>query len=114
VAKHGIDPADITVVVIGSSMMPLLTGQVDVVTGWTTSVTALKPLGPDRIALRLWDQGIRLCGMPYYATEDTVDKSPASLEGFLRAAGRGWGWELAYRETERAVKLLVEEYPVLR
>jgi NitT/TauT family transport system substrate-binding protein len=93
-------------------MLPLLTGQVDVVTGWTTNVTALKPLGPDRVAMRLWDQGIRLYGMPYYATEDTIGKSPELLEGFLRAAGRGW--ELAYRETERAVKLLVEEYPILR
>lgn len=111
-ARHGIDPADIQVVVIGSSMMPLLTGQVDVVTGWTTNVTALKPLGPDRIAMRLWDQGIRLYAMPCYATVESLEKSPEALEGFLRAAGRGW--ELAYHETERAVKLLVEEYPILR
>jgi NitT/TauT family transport system substrate-binding protein len=111
-AKHDIDPAEIDVVVIGSSLMPLLTGQVDVVTGWTTNVTALKPLGPDRIAMRLWDQGIRLYGMPYYATEDTLETAPSALDGFLRASGRGW--ELAYHETERAVKLLVEEYPILR
>lgn len=111
-AKHGIDPASLEVVVIGSAMTPLLTGQVDVVTGWTTNVTALKPLGPDRIAMRLWDQGIRLYAMPYYATNETLAKEPRLLEAFLRAAGRGW--ELAYRETERAVGLLVEEYPILR
>jgi len=111
-AKHGIDPEKLEVVVVGSSMMPLLTGQVDVITGWTTNVTALAPLGPDRITMRLWDQGIRLYAMPYYATLDSLENDLAVLEGFLRAAGRGW--ELAYREPERAVALLVEEYPILR
>jgi NitT/TauT family transport system substrate-binding protein len=111
-AKHRIDPESLEVVVIGSAMTPLLTGQVDVVTGWTTNVTALKPLGPDRIAMRLWDQGIRLYAMPYYATNETLESAPQLLEAFLRAAGRGW--ELAYRETERAVQMLVEEYPILR
>jgi NitT/TauT family transport system substrate-binding protein len=111
-AKHRIDPEAIEVVVIGSAMTPLLTGQVDVVTGWTTNVTALKPLGTDRIAMRLWDQGIRLYAMPYYATNETLATAPHLLEAFLRAAGRGW--ELAYRETDRAVKMLVEEYPILR
>jgi NitT/TauT family transport system substrate-binding protein len=111
-AKHGIDPASLEVVVIGSAMTPLLTGQVDVVTGWTTNVTALKPLGPDRIAMRLWDQGIRLYAMPYYATNDTLANDTHLLEAFLRAAGRGW--ELAFRETEKAVGMLVEEYPILR
>jgi NitT/TauT family transport system substrate-binding protein len=75
-------------------------------------VTALKPLGPDRITMRLWDQGIRLYAMPYYATNDTLANEPSLLEAFLRGAGRGW--ELAYRETERAVQMLVEEYPILR
>jgi NitT/TauT family transport system substrate-binding protein len=111
-AKHEIDPASLEVVVIGSAMTPLLTGQVDVVTGWTTNVTALKPLGPDRITMRLWDQGIRLYAMPYYATNDSLANESHLLEAFLRAAGRGW--ELAVRETERAVGILVEEYPILR
>ncbi len=111
-SKHAIEPASLEVVVIGSAMTPLLTGQVDVVTGWTTNVTALKPLGPDRIAMRLWDQGIRLYAMPYYATNDTLAAEPHLLGAFLRAAGRGW--ELALRETERAVEILVEEFPILR
>ncbi len=45
--RHGIDPEDIELIVVGSSMMPLLTGQVDVITGWTTNVTALAPLEVD-------------------------------------------------------------------
>jgi NitT/TauT family transport system substrate-binding protein len=111
-AKHGIDANDIELVVVGSSMMPLLTGQVDVITGWTTNVTALAPLGPERLTMRLWDQGIRLYAMPYYATVETIERSPDVLAGFLRAVGRGW--ELAYHEPERAVELLIDEYPILR
>lgn len=110
--RHQVDRRDVEVVVVGSSMMPLLTGQVDVITGWTTNVTALKPLGKDRVTMRLWDQGIRLYAMPYYATVETLDKHPELLGGFLRAAGRGW--EFAYHNTEEAVRLLVQEYPILR
>ncbi len=111
-AKHGIDAQEIEVIVVGSSMMPLLTGQVDVITGWTTNVTALAPLGPERLTMRLWDQGIRLYAMPYYATLDTIEQNPEVLASFLRAVGRGW--EFAYHDPERAVELLVDEYPILR
>ena len=111
-ALHGIDANDIEVIVIGSSMMPLLTGQVDVITGWTTNVTALAPLGADRVTMRLWDQGIRLYATPYYATHDTIAQNPQVLESFLRATGRGW--EFAYNDPERAVEFLVDEYPILR
>jgi len=111
-ARHAVDPNDLELVVVGSSMMPLLTGQVDVITGWTTNVTALSPLGPERLTMRLWDQGIQLYAMPYYATLDTLEQTPELLAGFLRATGRGW--EFAYQNPERAVELLVEEYPILR
>ena len=45
-AKNKIAEKDVTVVTVGSDMAPLLTGQVDVVTGWLTSTTALKVAGP--------------------------------------------------------------------
>jgi len=35
-AKNNIDPKDVQIVTIGSEMTPLMTGQVDVVTGWLT------------------------------------------------------------------------------
>jgi NitT/TauT family transport system substrate-binding protein len=110
--RHAIDADSLEIVVVGSSMTPLLTGQVDVITGWTTNVTALKPLGADRITMRLWEQGIRLYAMPYYATLETLEQHRSVLEGFLRAAGRGWAF--AYESTEDAVRLLIDEYPILR
>ncbi|WP_239502850.1 ABC transporter substrate-binding protein, partial [Stenotrophomonas maltophilia] len=58
-AKNKIAERDVQIVTIGSDMVPLLTGQVDVVTGWLTNTTALKVLGPERVDLRLWDAGVR-------------------------------------------------------
>jgi len=58
--KHNIAEKDVEIVIIGSEMTPILTGQTDVVSGWITNTTTLKPLGPDRIDLRLWDAGVRL------------------------------------------------------
>ena len=43
-AKNKMDVKDVQVVTIGSDMMPLLTGQVDVVTNWLTNTSALKVL----------------------------------------------------------------------
>ena len=72
--KNGMTLDDVKVVTIGSSMMPIMTGQVDVVTGWVTNTTALKVLGADHVTLRLWDTGVKLYANPYYATPDTLTK----------------------------------------
>jgi NitT/TauT family transport system substrate-binding protein len=107
--KNNIPEKDVTVVVAGADMTPLLTGQVDVFTGWLTNTSALKPLGPDRIDLRLWDAGVRLYALPYYATQDTLTKSPEMLASFMRATARGWKY--ARDNQVAAVDLLLKEYP---
>lgn len=110
-AKNAIDPADVKIVTMGSDMSPLLTGQVDVVTGWLTNTTALKVLGSDRISLRLWDTGVRLYANPYYATIDTLKDRRDLLVRFLRAASRGWGY--AYANRDDAVAMLLRMFPNL-
>ena len=97
--------------IVGSDMTPLLTGQVDAIAGWRTNTTALKVLGPDYIAMRMWDHGVRLYALPYYTTADFLNAKPEVLAGFLRAAGRGWAYAKA--NPEKAVDLLVQEYPNL-
>jgi NitT/TauT family transport system substrate-binding protein len=110
-AKNKIDPKEVEIVTIGSDMMPLTTGQVDVVTGWVTNTTALKVLGPDRVELRLWDTGVRLYANPYYTTTQTLSTNRDLLVRFLRAASRGWAY--AYDNRDQAVELLLKEFPNL-
>ncbi|MFT8245770.1 ABC transporter substrate-binding protein [Roseomonas sp. BN140053] len=110
-ARNGMELKDVQVVTIGSEMTPLLTGQVDVVTGWVTNTTALKVLGPDRIELKLWDAGVRLYALPYYATAETIRTKGDVLARFLRAAGKGWAYAHAHRD--EAVALLLKELPNL-
>jgi NitT/TauT family transport system substrate-binding protein len=110
-AKNKIPEKDVTIVPIGADMTPLMTGQVDAVTGWTTNTTALKVLGPDRVDLALWDTGVKLYALPYYATTQTLQSHGDVLAGFIRAAAKGWGW--ADKNRDHAVDILVKEYPNL-
>jgi NitT/TauT family transport system substrate-binding protein len=110
-AKNNIPERSVQIITIGADMAPLLTGQVDVVTGWLTNTTALKVLGPDRVDLRLWDAGVRLYALPYYATADTIQKKGDVLQKFLRASSKGWAYAHANRDA--AVDLLVKEFPNL-
>ena len=109
-AKNKIPEKDVTIVTIGADMSPLLTGQVDVVTGWLTNTTALKVLG-ERVELRLWDAGVRLYALPYYATQQTIKTKADILQKFVRASGKGWAF--AHANRDKAVAFLVKEFPNL-
>ncbi len=110
-AKNNIAEKDVTIVTIGADMAPLLTGQVDVVTGWLTNTTALKVLGPDRVDMRLWDTGVKLYALPYYATATTLKTKGDVLAKFLNATGKGWAY--AHANRDKAVEFLVKEFPNL-
>jgi NitT/TauT family transport system substrate-binding protein len=111
-AKNKIAEKDVNIIPIGADMTPLMTGQVDVVTGWLTNTTALKVLGKDRVDMTLWDSGVKLYALPYYANTKTLQSQPQALEAFLRATSRGWHYAAANRD--QAVDMLVKEYPNLQ
>jgi NitT/TauT family transport system substrate-binding protein len=110
-AQNKISEKDVTIIPIGADMAPLLTGQVDVVTGWQTNSTALKVLGPDKVALSLWDAGVKLYALPYYATAETLKTKGDLIAKYLRASAKGWAY--AHANRDQAVALLVKEYPNL-
>lgn len=110
-AANDIPESDVEVLVMGSDMAPLLTGQADVVTGWKTNTSALEVLGEDRVDMTLWDAGIRLYANPYYVTDTSLSESPEMVSGALRAIARGWGW--VRDNPEAAVEILVSRYPNL-
>lgn len=110
-AKNKISEKDLTIIPTGNDLTPLLSGQVDAATGWQTNTSALKPLGADRVDLRLWDTGVRLYALPYYATTQMLQTRPDVLQRFLRATTRGWAY--ANKNRDQAVELLIKEYPNL-
>lgn len=109
--QHHIPEKDVHVVPMGAGLAPLLTGQVDVVTGWLTNSAALKLLGRDRVDMPLWDAGIRLYALPYYANTQLLRTEPQLLAAFVRATARGWQYARAH--PEEALDVLVETYPTL-
>jgi NitT/TauT family transport system substrate-binding protein len=111
-AKNKIDEREVTIVTSGADMTPLLTGQVDVFTGWQTNTTALRVLGDQRVDMRLWDTGVRLYALPYYATVQTLQSKADVVQKFLRATAKGWGY--AFNNREKAVDLLIKEFPNLK
>jgi len=110
-AKNKIDEKAVTIVPIGADMTPLMTGQVDAVTGWLTNTTALKIIGPERVDMALWDTGVKLYALPYNATTKTLQAHGDVLAAFVRASAKGWQW--ADKNRDQAVDILVKEYPNL-
>lgn len=83
---------------MGGDMGPLMNGQVDVVTGWSTNVNALSTLGDARNDMTLWDSGIQLYANPYYTTDKMRDEHGDKVQAIIRAIARGWGWANENRE----------------
>jgi NitT/TauT family transport system substrate-binding protein len=110
-AKNNIAENQVQIIPIGSDMTPLMTGQVDVVTGWLTNTTALRVVGDERVTMRLWDTGVRLYALPYYATAQTIERRGEVLAKFLRASGKGWAY--AHANRPQAVDFLIKEFPNL-
>ncbi|MCR8724989.1 ABC transporter substrate-binding protein [Frigidibacter sp. ROC022] len=108
-AANNIPEDQVEVQVIGADMSPLMTGQVDVVTGWKTNTSALAVLGDQRVDLSLWDAGVQLYANPYYVNDSTLADHPDKVEAMLRASARGWGY--VHDNPEKAVEYLLERYP---
>jgi NitT/TauT family transport system substrate-binding protein len=89
---NDIDPKDVKVVIIGSEITPLTTGQVDVWTGWMTNVAAMRPLHGQYETMSLWDAGVKLYGYPYYARADTLKDQSDLLARFTKATAKGWAY----------------------
>ncbi|GAA4488359.1 ABC transporter substrate-binding protein [Gluconacetobacter asukensis] len=109
--KNGIPEDEVQIVALGGDIAPLFNGQVDAISAWATDATKLKPLGPDRVALSLWDSGVQLYANPYYTTDTMLRERPEVIAAFMRGTARGWAY--ARGNPEQAVDILVRSYPML-
>jgi NitT/TauT family transport system substrate-binding protein len=109
--KYNIDPSKLKIINIGFDMTPMLSGDVDVVTGWVTNTKALSVLGPDRIDFLMRDAGITNYGNAYFTSSDAAEKHGEQIAKFLVSVSKGWEW--AFKNRAEAVDLMCDAYPNL-
>lgn len=109
-AQAGLDASTVSVVTMGADMTPLLTGQVDAVSGFLTNTKALSVLGPDFVTLVLSDY-VPNYANAYFTAEDSFESQKENLAKVIRAVSRGWGW--AFENRSEAVDIMCDAYPAL-
>jgi NitT/TauT family transport system substrate-binding protein len=108
---NGIPRDQVEIVPTGTEITPLLTGQVDAFGAWQSNASWLRQLPDGYGFIGLWENGVQVYPLPYYATEKMIDENPELLQKFVRGLARGW--QFAHDNPEEAVDILVTAYPNL-
>jgi len=106
--KYNIDPSKVQIVNMGFDMTPLVTGQLDVVTGWVTNTKALSVIGPERIDFMIQDAGIVNYGNAYFTSNEAAAKYPEQIVKFIEAVSKGWEW--TFHNRAAAVDIMCDAY----
>jgi len=107
-AKYQIPEDKIKVLFVGGDTHPLVTGQVDVITGWiidAPQIAAVRQAGSFSY-FPLWDLGIRLYAYTYFTTDRVLSERKDLLVRFTSASGKGWIY--ATQHPEEAVDTVMK------
>lgn len=91
--KHHIAKDHVKVVSVGGDISPLVTHQVDVITGWVIDrVPQFENMGvADQVGyFKLWDLGIRMYAYTYFCTDQVYGQRKDVLARFVAATAKGW------------------------
>jgi NitT/TauT family transport system substrate-binding protein len=91
--KHQVPQNRVKVVFVGGDISPLITHQVDVITGWV--IDRLPQFENQGLAgkvryFRLWDLGIHMYAYAYFTTDTVYAQRKEVLARFLSASAKGW------------------------
>jgi len=112
-AKYQIPPDKVKVQFVGGDTRPLVTGQVDVITGWiidAPQVEAVRQAGSFGY-FKLWDLGIHLYAYTYFTTDRVLSERKDVLARFLSASAKGWTY--AADHPDEAVDWVIKAAPAL-
>lgn len=112
-AKYHIPPDKVKVQFVGGDTRPLITGQVDVITGWiidAPQIEAVRQAGSYSY-FKLWDLGIQLYAYTYFTTDRVLSDRKDVLARFLSASARGWTYAAAH--PDEAVDWVLKAAPAL-
>ncbi len=92
IRKYNINKDRLKVLFVGGDTTPLVTGQVDVITGWLINAAQMEAVQQAGAIsyFRLWDLGIRLYAYTYFVTDQILRERRDVLVRFVSASARGW------------------------
>lgn len=91
--KHQVPQSRVKVVFVGGDIAPLITHQVDVITGWVIDRVPQfenQGLAGQVRYFRLWDLGIHMYAYAYFTTDSVYTQRKEVLARFLAASAKGW------------------------
>lgn len=107
---NGLKPEDVRLIGVGTSIAPLLAGQIAAHSGFTTSSPIKARLQGVRVEEFLFrDYGIEMYGLTLAVREDFYNEHPEHSHGFRRALVKGT--RDALEHPDRAVQLVLEANP---
>lgn len=111
-AKLQIDPKKLTRIPVKYDVVPLFSGQVDVLPVYLNGQPVQARLeGKEVTTVDPSDFGIRLYGNVYFTSEKMLRERPEVVARFVKALAQGW--ELAVTSPEEAVDHLIKAEPKL-
>jgi ABC-type nitrate/sulfonate/bicarbonate transport system substrate-binding protein len=106
---NGMSIDDVTMIPIGFDLAPLLTGQVDVLTGLVTNQVVLLEQEGHKVGFAPYsDLGFGFYWNTPFVLEETFNTKKDLLAAWLRASARGWDYAL--KNPDEVAKLVVDKY----
>ncbi|MGI8423089.1 MAG: ABC transporter substrate-binding protein [Chloroflexota bacterium] len=106
---NGMTPEDVTMVPIGFDVSPLLTGQVDVLTGLVTNQVVILEQQGHKIGYAPYsDLGFGFYWNTPFVLDETFNAKKDVLAAWMRASARGWDYAL--KNPDEVAKLVVDKY----
>lgn len=105
-AKYKVPRDKVNVIIVGGTTTPLLTGQVDVITGWVINYAQNLPLEGRADHFLLWDLGIKMYAYTYFTTDQVYNSQKDVLVRYISAAAKGWNY--ARSNPEEAVDFVMK------
>lgn len=105
--KLGLDMKQVTEVPARFDLSPILTGQVDIWSGYEVNepLTA-EEKGYQVNLIRPREHGVHFYSNTYFTTEKMIREKPGVVRRFLKAAIKGWAWAL--ENPEKAIDILLK------
>ncbi len=107
--QAGVNPSKVKLVPYRFDLTPLLSGQVDAITGFATGQPAtIEKMGRTPVVLSYASAGVSSYGYTLLSSERTIAQKPAALGKFMKATRAGW--EYAFAHPDDAIALFKKRF----